>query len=49
VAGPIAGAIGITATLLASAATQLVTKGFVISRPSVWAIRRRAVPPPAAA
>jgi MFS family permease len=46
VAGPIAGAIGITATLLASAATMLVTKGIVVSRPSVWAIRRRAVPGP---
>lgn len=44
VAGPVAGAIGITATLLASAATMLVTKAIVVSRPSVWAIRRRAVP-----
>ena len=44
VAGPVAGAVGITATLLGSAATMLVTKAIVVSRPSVWAIRRRAVP-----
>jgi MFS family permease len=49
VAGPVSGAIGITATLLLSAATMLVTKAIVVSRPSVWAIRRRAAEVPAPA
>jgi hypothetical protein len=49
VAGPVAGAIGVTATLYASAATMLVTKACIVSRPSVWAIRRREMPEPATA
>jgi MFS family permease len=40
VAGPVAAAIGITATLLATTAVELATFTAIISQPSVWAIRR---------
>jgi MFS family permease len=47
VAGPVAGAIGLNATLLIAGATMVGTKAAIVSRRSVWAIRREPVPVPA--
>ncbi|HVW89412.1 MAG TPA: MFS transporter [Gaiellaceae bacterium] len=49
VVGPIAGVIGIKATLLAAGATMIGTKAAIVSRRSVWAIRRDPELSPAAA
>lgn len=47
-AGPLAGTIGIKATLLAAAVTMLTTKAIILAQPSVWAIRRAQATPAAA-
>jgi MFS family permease len=49
VVGPIAGVIGIKATLLAAGATMIGTKAAIVSRRSVWAIRREPELTPATA
>lgn len=44
IVGPIAGVIGIKATLLVAGATMIGTKAAIVSHRSVWAIRRDPVP-----
>jgi hypothetical protein len=46
VAGPIAGAIGVTETLLATALIEAACFAVIIAQPSVWAIGREAAPEP---
>lgn len=51
IAGPVAAAVGVRATLIGAAITMMTCKAIVLAQPSVWAIRRE-VPPelePAAA
>jgi MFS family permease len=48
-AGPLASALGVRATLVAAAVTMMTCKAVVLSQPAVWAIRREVAVEPAAA
>ena len=49
IAGPVAGAVGVTETLVATAAIEAACFAVIIAQPSVWAIGREPVPEPLAA
>ena len=46
IAGPVAGAIGVTETLIATAVIEAACFAVIIAQPSVWAIGRGPVPEP---